>query len=471
MRPSSSRSEPPAGAESPPDAGAGLFDAVLARGPVRELVGDGAWVRAMLAAEGALATALADAGLAPADEAAAVAAACDEEEFDVAAIGRAAAGAGNPVVPLVRELTARVRVRSGDAAAGWVHHGATSQDVLDTAAVLVTRDALHAIDADLRATADATATLARAHAGTVLAGRTLMQQALPTTFGAKAAGWLVSLDSAAEEVRRVAGRLPAQLGGAAGTLASLGEDGTAVLAGYARSLGLTEPVVPWHTNRLPLLAAATAAALASAALSKVALDVVLLAQTEVGEAVESSPGRGGSSTMPHKRNPVGAVAARAASARVPGLLTTLLAASAHEHERAAGPWHAEWLPLRDLLVATGSASSWTAESLRSLEVDAGRMRDNLGTTHGLLLAERVSTALRPRLGRLAAHDLVEQACRTAVREHRDLLDVLLATPAVAEPLGEDRLRELLDPATYLGSAAGFVRRALQNHAEHHEGAG
>ena len=296
-----------------------LFDGVLTRGPVPELVADDAWIGAMLASEVALAAAEAEVGIAPADVAAAIAAAAaDASAFDPAALGRDAVGAGNPVVPLVRALTARVREAAGDEAAGWVHYGATSQDVLDTATALVLRDALGAIEQDLRSAADVAAGLADEHRRTLMAGRTLLQQALPTTFGLKAAGWLWALHDAANAVDDAAATLPAQLGGAAGTLASLGADGLAVVDAYARLLGLADPALSWHTNRLPLIEAVLPVAVAAGVAGKVALDITLLAQTEVGEVAEIAPGRGGSSTLPHKRNPVAAIAARAAAAQAPG---------------------------------------------------------------------------------------------------------------------------------------------------------
>jgi 3-carboxy-cis,cis-muconate cycloisomerase len=460
MRRSSSPSD---GGDGPP--AGGLFDAVLARGAVPALVGDHALLQAMLDAEAALATAQAKVGLLPGAHAEAIAAACRAGHFDVSAIGREAAASGNPVVPLVRALTGLVRDRAGEDVAGWVHHGATSQDILDTAMVLVTRAALEAIAADLGDAAATAADLARDHATTPMPGRTLLQQALPISFGLKAAGWLVALDDAAATLTAAAGGLPAQLGGAAGTLASLEEHGTATLGAYAEALELAEPVLAWHTIRLPVATVATAAGAAAGLAGKVALDVVLLAQTEVAEVTEDAAGRGGSSTMPHKRNPVAAIAAIAGARRTPGLVATLLATMGQEHERAAGGWHAEWAPLRELLVATGSAASWVAESLRTLRVDPERMRADLELTGGLLLAERVTAALRPTLGRLAAHDLVETACRRAASRRRPLLDELLDTPAVVDALGAERVGSLLDPAGYLGSSQELIERALRRHAK------
>ena len=459
MRPSSSPSD---GDGRPP---AGLFDGVLARGAVPALVGDHAVLQAMLRSEAALATAQAQVGLMPSAHAEAITAACRAGHFDPSVIGRQAAESGNPVVPLVRALTGVVRDRAGENAAGWVHHGATSQDILDTAMVLVTRAALQAIILDLQDAAATASDLTRAHATTLMPGRTLLQQALPITFGLKAAGWLVALDDAAATLTTVADGLPAQLGGAAGTLASLERRGTAVLGAYAQTLDLAEPVLPWHTARLPIASTAAAVGAAAGLIGKIALDLVLLAQTEVAEMIEDAAGRGGSSTMPHKRNPVAAIAAIAGARRTPGLVATLLAAMPQEHERAAGNWHAEWAPLRELLVATGSAAAWLAESLRSLRVDPERMRANLELTGGLLLAERITTALRPILGRLAAHELVETACRRATGQQRTLLDELLDTPAVVDALGPERIRSLLDPSGYLGSTQELIERALQRHTK------
>jgi len=451
-------------------AAAGLFDGVLERGEVRGIMSDASWLQAMLDAEAALSRAEADAGLLPVRYAEAIAVECRAERFDPAAIGAAAAASGNPVIPLVRALTDHVLRAHGEQAAGWVHHGATSQDISDTAAMLLARRALAVISADLAASAERCAQLARLHEHTVLAARTLLQQALPTTFGLKAAGWLAALDEAAAELRRVAAGLPAQLGGAAGTLASLGEHGLPVLAAYAARLELPEPMLAWHSHRLPVLRVASACGLAGAVAGKIARDVVLLSQTEVGEVRDGVPGRGGSSTLPHKQNPVAAVSVLAASGQLPGLVATLLAAAGHEHERAAGSWQGEWAPLSALLTAAGSAAAWLRDCLETLVVDADRMRANLELTHGLLLAERIATHLAPAVGRLAAHELVEGAAQTCVATGRDLHEVLLADQQlrsllVEAGIDEARLRVLLDPTGYLGSATALLRRTL----EHHEG--
>jgi 3-carboxy-cis,cis-muconate cycloisomerase len=364
MRPSSSTSEP---VDEP-----GLFDALLARGPVRAAVGDRAWLTALLDAEAALARAQARLGLVPRPAAAAIGAACRPDRYDLAALAAGAAGPGNPVLPLVRALRAAV----GDPAGGYVHFGATSQDILDTAAMLVAYRALTPLLADLTAAADAAAGLARAHRDTAMAGRTLLQQAMPVTFGLKAAGWLQALDTAADrlaEVRRT--RLAVQLGGAAGTLDAFGAAGCDLLEAYARELRLPAPALPWHTDRTRIADLAGALAAVAGVAGKIGRDVTLLAQSEVAEVAERAPGA--SSAMPHKRNPVASICAVACAAQAPGLAGTLYAAMGHEHERAAGAWHAEWRPLRELLTATGSAVAWLRECLTGLAIDESAMTTNL----------------------------------------------------------------------------------------------
>ena len=465
MRPSSSPSEPASEPTEPePDASEpvpevpGLFAGVLSRGAVAAEVGDAAWLRALLAAEAALARAGATAGLVPPEAAARIDAVCrrladggDPDVLDPAALGHEAAASGNPVVPLVRRLEAA----AGPEAGRWVHRGATSQDVLDTALVLVARRAVGALLVDLAAAARAAAGLARRHRASPVAGRTLLQQALPTTFGLKAAGWTVALDGAADRLVRVRDGLPAQLGGAVGTLSAMDGRGLAVLEAYAAELGLAVPVVAWHTLRLPVADLAGALGTAAGVLGKVALDLVLLAQTEVAEVAEGAPGRGGSSTMPHKRNPVAAISARAGALRAPGLVAGLLAGMSQEHERAAGAWHAEWEALSDLLRCTGSAAAWLRDALEQLVVDPDRMRGALDASLG---AEAVAGVLTPPLGRARAHDLVAAATRTA-----DLRGALLADPDAAAHLSPERLDALLDPTAHTGEAVALVDRALAAH--------
>jgi 3-carboxy-cis,cis-muconate cycloisomerase len=425
------------------DAG-GLFGEVLARGRVRARTTDLAWLQALLDVEAALARAQAAAGVIAAEHAEAIAAACRAERYDVDALGAQAAEVGNPAAPLVRALRAEV----GDPAAADVHRGATSQDIVDSATMLVARGALEALLDDLRGAAEAAARLAGEHRATVMAGRTLLQQAVPISFGLKAAGWLVGLDEAAQRldaVRRT--RLAAQLGGAAGTLSAHGDAGIDVLSRFARELELAEPVLPWHTTRTRIAELATALGEASGAMAKIAGDVVLLAQTEVGEVREGGGDRGGSSAMPHKHNPVAAISALAGARQAPGLVANLLAAMEHEHERAAGAWHAEWGPLRELLRSTGSAAAWLRDCLEHLEVDSERMRANLDDA---MLAERVAGAL----GGADAGDRM----REALAAGRSLTDV------AHEHLSDDEADRILDPATYLGATEQLIDRALSAHA-------
>lgn len=394
-----------------------LFDALVAAGPVASQVGDEAWVRAMLDVESALAAAQADAGLLAWEHARSIAEACrDHGAFDVTQLRAGVGGAGDPAAPLVRALSERV----GGEAARFVHRGATGQDVVDSAAMLVAARAREPLLADVEHCTDALAALARAHVGSVQVGRTLAQHAPPVTFGLTAAGWLTALDAAADRVRAL--RFPVQLGGAVGTLASFGEYGPDVVTSLAARLGLAEPVLPWHTDRTPVVDLAAALGGLAAAVSAVAASIVVLAQTDVAELHEEGPpGSGGASTMPPARNPLAAVSARACAKQAPGLVADLLAAAEQENQRAAGAWHAEWWPLIQLWRVCGSAVHWLRESLRRLRVDEVRMRENLDAHGGLVLDD---------------------------------------DPAVTTHLSRERIQRLLDPVEYLGSASVFVERAL-----------
>jgi 3-carboxy-cis,cis-muconate cycloisomerase len=443
----------------------GLLGPLFAGSRADQELSDRAWLQAMLDAERALAVASSRAGVVPEAAAAAIAKVGDAARFDPGDLGRRGLAAGNPVVPLVRDLTEAVDAEAGPEAARWVHHGATSQDIMDTAASLVASRALAPVLDDLRGAASECARLAQAHRSTVLAGRTLGQQAVPITFGLKAAGWLVALDDAAAGLAAVRrDRLAAQLGGAAGTLASLGPDGIEVARAYAEELGLAEPVLPWHTNRARVAELAGALGVVAGVLAKLALDVTLLAQTEIGEVTEAAGGsRGGSSTLPHKRNPVTAVLVTAATRRVPGLVATLLGSMAQEHERATGAWHAEWEPLAELLRLVGGAAARTRDLLGGLEVYPDRMLAGLEATGGLLMAEHVAGALAGALGRVPANELVERLSREAANSGRPLRAVLAVDTTVREHLDEAAIDRLLDPERYLGSAGQLVDRALAAH--------
>ncbi len=467
----------------------GLFGGVFARGGVQ--AGDTAWLQAMLDAEAGLARALERAGLAPAGAGGAVTATAKANNFDPDELGALAALTGNPVPGLARALARRVP----QTAVSAVHRGATSQDILDTAAMLLAKRAIDVMLADLAQVAEAAAGLAEAHRASIMIGRTLLQQAVPVTFGLVAAGWLTSVDEAREGLAAVRSRrLAVQFGGAAGTLASLGDHGQQVAALLAEELGLALPVLPWHTDRLRIIDLGVALARVAAALGKIARDVTLLAQAEIGEisegggpsaarpadqhradqrgpdpqAAAASPRRGGSSAMPHKRNPVASIAILGCTRQVPGLLGILVSNSEHELQRAAGAWHAEWEPLAALLRLTGSASSWAAELLPGLVVDASRMAANLAATKGLPLAEHVSSLLAGVLGGAQAHDLVAEAGARAVGAGLPLRDVLLAVPKLEERLSAagitaEQIDSALEPAGYLGATDDFITAALEAH--------
>jgi len=455
----------------------GLFGGVFARGGVD--AGDTAWLQAMLDTEAGLARALERAGLAPAGAGEAVTIAARADNFNPNELGGLAALTGNPVPGLARALARQVP----QTAVGAVHRGATSQDIVDTAAMLLAKRSIDVMQADLARAADAAAGLAVAHRASIMIGRTLLQQAVPVTFGLVAAGWLTSVDEARAGLDSVGPRLAVQFGGAAGTLASLGEAGQRVAALLAEELGLAVPVLPWHTDRLRIVDLGAALARVAAALGKIARDVTLLAQSEVGEVSEgsgppaknsdqqapaASPRRGGSSAMPHKHNPVASIAILGCTRQVPGLLATLAMATEQELQRAAGAWHAEWEPLTALLRLTGSASSWAAELLPGLVVDTSRMAANLAATKGLPLAEHVSSLLAGVLGGAQAHDLVAEAGARAVSAGLPLRDVLLAVPKLEERLSAvgitaEQIDSALEPSGYLGAADAFVTAALDAH--------
>ena len=403
---------------------------------VQDAVSDAAWVRAMLDAEAALAAAEAEVGIVPPASADAIAEACTRVALDPGELGMAARGSGNPVPALVRALREAV---GGDAAHA-VHFGAASQDALDSAAMLVAHRALGPILAELDGVAAACARMAHEHRGTLMAGRTLLQQALPVTFGLKAAVWLSGVTDARARLRAVP--LAAQLGGAAGTLAALGDRGPAVLTAFSERLGLDDPGVPWHAARGRVAELGAALAIAAGAAEKIALDITLLAQTEVAEVSES--GGGDSSAMPHKRNPAAAIRARGAARSVRAAAGVLLEAMAGEHERAAGAWHSEWAALTDALAGTGGAAACVRESLEGLTIHTDRMRTNLDATGDLLLAEHVALLTGDR-----------DAVSRAIDEGRPLGDVLRASR-----LDEEEIERALDPATYLGAADEFIDRAL-----------
>ncbi|WP_328694476.1 adenylosuccinate lyase family protein [Streptomyces phaeochromogenes] len=460
---------------------AGLLAPTWAGTPAAAEVTDEAWLQAMLDAEVALARAQYAVGLTPAAAVRAIASVARADRLDLVALAHAARAAANPVVALVTAFTEVVAARD-PAAAEYVHRGSTSQDILDSAAMLVARRVLGLVAADLERTGAALATLADAHRHTVLAGRTLAQHAVPTTFGLKAAGWLQLVGDALVRVRAVAASLPAQLGGAAGTLAAYreyalldrgqggdpagGDGGVELLRPFAEALGLAEPVLPWHTVRTPVAEVGAVLQLVTGALGKFALDVQTLSRTEIGEVSEpAATGRGASSAMPQKRNPALATLIVSAARQVPAHALVLAQCLLAEDERPAGAWHAEWQPLREALRLAGGAAHTAVELAEGLVVHPERMLANLGLTGGALVTERLTVVLAPAFGKVRAKKLLTAASAEAAGTGRPLADVLSQHPELSALFTPARLSALLDPAQYTGAADALVDRALGRFAE------
>ncbi|WP_042392270.1 3-carboxy-cis,cis-muconate cycloisomerase [Streptacidiphilus carbonis] len=465
----------------------GLLAPVSAGSDAEAATGDRAFLQAMLDAEAALTRAQATVGLAPVSAARAVTAAAQAEQFDPRSLALRARSGGNPVIPLVADLAAAVP----EAAAPYVHRGATSQDIMDTAMMLVASRTLTPLLDDLVHAADSLADLAAEHRATPMPGRTLTQHAVPTTFGLKAAGWRSLVLDAHARISAVRDSLPVQLGGAAGTLAGFHayaeadgvprsdpgqhDPGIRLLATYAHELGLAEPRLPWHVLRTPVADLGAALAFTAGALGKLAADVLVLARTEIGELAEGAGG--GSSAMPHKSNPVRATMIAATARQVPALAGILFGSMAAEDERPAGAWHAEWQPLRDALRLTGGAARNAADLTAGLKVNSHLMWSHLGLTDGLLVSERLNAVLAPLLGRDRARSLLVGASRRAAElgipleeALRELLDEsdepLPDGRSPKDLLPPARLRALTDPTAYLGSAVALTDRALRRTTAH-----
>jgi 3-carboxy-cis,cis-muconate cycloisomerase len=441
-----------------------LFDSYFTQASMREVFCDAGRVQGMLDFEAALAHAEARTGLIPEALVADIAAACRAELFDFQALGVAIGSAGNSAIPLVKALGQQVAARNPQAER-YVHMGATSQDVMDSGLILQLRQAIGLIEEDLEQLTKVMAAQALRYADTPLAGRTWLQQATPVTLGMKIAGWLGALTRHRQRLQELKPRLLClQFGGASGSLAALGEQALPVAQALAETLRLSLPEQPWHTQRDRLVEFASLLGMLAGSLGKVGRDISLLMQTEVGEVFEpSAPGKGGSSTMPHKRNPVGAAVMIGAATRAPGLVATMFAAMPQEHERSLGLWHAEWETLPELCCLISGSLYQALQALPELQVDARRMRDNLDTTRGLLLAEAVSIALARLIGRDAAHHLVEQCCRQAVEQGAHLREVLGQSTDVSAQLSPEQLDRLLDPAHYLGQSRQWIERAVAEH--------
>ncbi len=422
---------------------------------------DRARLQAMLDVEAALARAPARCGVIPASAAAPIAAACDAARYDLDALAAATALAGNPAIPLVKALTAQVAAADEDAAR-WVHWGATSQDIIDSGAVLQLRAALDHVETQLDALCAALAALAQRERETGLPGRTLLQQAVPVTFGLKAAGWLDALQRSRRRLQALRkDALVLQFGGAAGTLAALQSQGLAVAEALTAELRLPLPALPWHAARDRVGEIGAAFALLAGSLGKLGRDVALLMQSEVAEAFEpAAAGKGGSSAMPHKRNPVGCVVAIAAATRAPGLLATLFAALPQEHERAVGGWHAEWETLPELVRLSAGSLAQVRVLIEGLELDRARMAAHLDSHGGLLYAEAVAVTLAAHLGKAAAHALVETAVRRALATQQHLRAVLAEEPQVSAVLAPAQLDALFAGDSWRGMATVWIERVL-----------
>jgi 3-carboxy-cis,cis-muconate cycloisomerase len=441
-----------------------LFADMFGTEGMRDAFGDMAFVRNCVVVEAALARAQGRLGIIPKDAAAAISAAADailagREVLDLARLKRETENVGFPILPLVRQLAAQ----AGEAGR-YLHWGATTQDIIDSAVVLQIRDGLALIERDLETLRGHLATLAKKHRDTPMPGRTFFQQALPITFGYKAAVWLSSFDRHAQRLAELKRRvLVTEFGGAVGTLASLGsgEEALRTVGELARELGLAEPAITWHVARDTIAETVQFLALLGGSLAKIADDVMLMSATEFGEASEPyMEGRGASSTMPQKRNPVscGIIIAAARALRQQAGLA--LDAMVNTFERNAAAWHLEWIAVPEAFGYAAGALNQTVFVTGGLIIDSAGMQRNLALTHGLIVAEAVMMGLAPHIGRNEAHHLVTDACREAIAGNRPLLDVLLEMEAVAGPLGAERLKALTDPANYLGAARAMVDRVL-----------
>lgn len=446
-----------------------LLDGLFYSPSVEPFFSDLARVQAMLDFEAALARAEAKAGIVPSTAAAVISSNCRARDFDLNALSAAVPLSGNVAISLVKQLTALVARQDPDAAR-YVHWGATSQDAIDTGLIIQIRSATMAILSELDALCDVLAKLADTHRLTPVAARTLLQQALPTSFGFIVAGWLDALVRHRDRLQTLHnGVLVLQFGGAVGTLAALGAHGPSVSKHVAEELSLPLPTASWHSHRDRMAEIAATFGLLAGTLNKIAHDLSLHMQTEIGELAEPhATGRGGSSTMPHKQNPVACAAILAATIPVPGLVSTILAVQSQDHQRGLGSWHAEWTTLPEIVRLTAGALHHLAALAPKLQINTNRMRENLDSTRGLIYAEAVSMTLAEKLGRAAAHDKIEAACALASSSHQQLREVLASQKDIASLLSSEELDRLFDPLNYLGSSCAMIDSVLQTaRVRHH----
>ena len=438
-----------------------LLDPLFTTDAMRRVFSDHQQLQCMLDFEAGLARALASIDIAPRGITEPVSSQCRAELFDMESLSRGAALSGNLAIPMVKALTDLV-AKADAKAATFVHWGATSQDAMDTGLVLQLREALDLLDRDLAHLSASLARLAAAHKSTLVPGRTWLQQGPPVTLGLKVAGWLAAIERHRERLSHSRKQVSVlQFGGAVGTLAALGDRGLELAAALARDLKLELPELPWHSHRDRLAEVGACLGLLVGSLGKIARDISLMSQTEIDELVEpSGPGRGGSSTMPHKRNPVSSAVILAAALRVPALVSILLTSMVQEHERALGGWHAEWETLPEIFRLAAGSLAHMKEIADGLELHPEKMSRNVNLTHGLVLAEAVAFALRERIGKEKSHKIVEEAARRAAQEGSDFAEVLISYPEVSSHLSRAELSRLLDPANYLGSTVEMIDKFL-----------
>ena len=442
-----------------------LYASLFYQADMTEIFSDHALLKYMIQAEVALAKAQAQVGVIPESAAAIIADVANTQgiqAIDFENLAIATGLAGNIAIPFVKQFTAAVKAVDEDASR-YVHWGATSQDILDTACILQARDALDVVEFQLRHAYAASLELAEKYRAEVMIGRTWLQQALPITFGHKAARWASSFKRDLERLEQMKARvLTAQLGGAVGSLASLLDQGSTVVEAYAAQLNLSVPTCTWHGERDRIIETAGFLAIVVGNTGKMARDWSLMMQTEIAEVFEpTAKGRGGSSTMPHKRNPVAAASILAAANRVPALMSSMYQSMVQEHERSLGAWHAEWLALPEIFQLCAGALQRTVEVLQGLEVNSKNMQRNIETTQGLIMAEAAMMALAPKMGRLNAHHLVEKACQQAVAEQSHLQDIVSSFVEVKQYFSVDELTRIFKPESYLGNIQDQIDAVLK----------
>jgi len=442
-----------------------LYASLFYQADMTEIFSDHALLKYMIQAEVALAKAQAQVGVIPESAAAIIADVANTQgiqSIDFENLAIATGLAGNIAIPFVKQFTAAVKAVDEDASR-YVHWGATSQDILDTACILQARDALDVVEFQLRHAYAVSLELAEKYRAEVMIGRTWLQQALPITFGHKAARWASSFRRDLDRLEQMKARvLTAQLGGAVGSLASLLDQGSTVVEAYAAQLNLSVPTCTWHGERDRIIETAGFLAIVVGNTGKMARDWSLMMQTEIAEVFEpTAKGRGGSSTMPHKRNPVAAASILAAANRVPALMSSMYQSMVQEHERSLGAWHAEWLALPEIFQLCAGALQRTVEVLQGLEVNSKNMQRNIETTQGLIMAEAVMMALAPKMGRLNAHHLVEKACQQAVAEQSHLQDIVSSFAEVKQHFSADELTRIFKPESYLGNIQDQIDAVLK----------